>query len=187
MHAKRSLTSRTRCAKSQAGLTTENLSAKSIALKTEDSFKAKLAVLIDDLPDKSLSEHLADMKDSVRYTIQSGDDLYAHNVKQAMDELTSQGYECVKLNNSWGSDGYQGINSFWRDPTTGQIFEMQFHTPSSFDAKMSTHALYEEERQPQTSDTRRAELADRQAEIFHDVPTPPGAPDIQTPTNKGPR
>ena len=45
-------------------------------LKTEDSFKEKLAGLIDEMPDKQLSEHLADMKDSVRYTIQSSNDVY---------------------------------------------------------------------------------------------------------------
>jgi hypothetical protein len=32
----------------------------------------------------------------------------------------------------------------------GQTFEMQFHTPASFDAKMQTHVLYEQERLPDT-------------------------------------
>lgn len=150
-------------------------------LKTEDSLKEKLSGLVQEYPDKPISSHIADIKDSVRYTLQSSADVYAPNVKTAIDQLLSQGYECIKLKNTWGIKGYQGINSFWSDPASGHIFELQFHTPESFNAKMSTHILYEEQRLPQTPLVRQHELAELQQEIFGAVDTPTGAPDIQIP------
>ncbi|WP_445167604.1 WXG100-like domain-containing protein [Mycolicibacterium sp. Dal123E01] len=150
-------------------------------LKTEDSLKEKLSGLVQAYPDKPIASHIADIKDSVRYTLQSSADVYAPNVKTAIDQLLSQGYECIKLKNSWGIKGYQGINSFWSDPASGHIFELQFHTPESFNAKMSTHILYEEQRLPQTPLVRQHELDALQQEIFGAVDTPTGAPDIQMP------
>ncbi|MPZ83009.1 MAG: hypothetical protein GEV28_22500 [Actinophytocola sp.] len=154
-------------------------------LKTEDSFKRKLATAIRENPDLSISEHLADMKDSVRYTMQVDQD-YSGGVQHAVDTLVDQGYEPVKFKNFWGGEGYQGINSMWRDPQTGQVFEVQFHTQDSFDAKMTTHELYEEARLPDTSPADRDRLNRQQDETFNNVPRPPGAENI-SPNNRGPR
>lgn len=41
----------------------------------------------------------------------------------------------VSFKNTFGGDGYQGINTTWRDPSTGHSFEVQLHTPESFAAK----------------------------------------------------
>lgn len=154
-------------------------------LKTEESLKEKLSGLLEEYPDKPLVSHIADIKDSVRYTVQSPADMYASNVRQTMEQLLSEGYECVKLKNTWGVEGYQGINSFWTDPASGHIFELQFHTPESFDAKMSTHVLYEELRLPHTPLDRQQELAVLQEEIFRSVDTPTGATEIQRPQKGG--
>jgi len=147
-------------------------------LKSEDSFKRKLATSIIENPDLTMSEHLADMKDSVRYTMRVDQD-YGGGVQHAVDTLQAQGYEPVKFKNTWGGDGYQGINSMWRDPSTGQVFEVQFHTAESFDAKMVTHDLYEQARLPGVSEAERARLNEQQAEIFRNVPIPPGAENIR--------
>jgi len=154
-------------------------------LKTENSFKEKLFAAIEDDASLSVTEHLADMKDSVRYTLQSSGGTYVQNVAKAIDSLLADGYEPVKFKNSWGQQGYQGINSFWRDPVTGHIFEVQFHTPESFDAKMSTHPLYEEARLPSTSPERVAEVRRMQQELFGAVPRPEGSPDIDLPGSGG--
>jgi len=150
-------------------------------LKTPESFKEKLAGAIEEYPDLSVSEHLEDMKDSVRYTFKSNEATYTQNVNEAISQLKSDGYEPVNFKNFWGKVGYQGINSFWRDSATGHIFEVQFHTPSSFDAKMVTHPWYEEWRQPGIAPEREAELERLQNEVFDTVPTPPGSPDIRLP------
>lgn len=154
-------------------------------LKTEDSFKEKLAGEIIDHPRRSMTDHLLDMKDSVRYTMQSTEGSYAQNVTSAIDSLVADGYEPVKLKNSWGEPGYQGINSFWRDPATGHVFEVQFHTPESFHAKMITHPYYEEERLPHTTPERVAELRRMQNEIFEAVARPVGSSDVGLPPRRG--
>ncbi|WP_234809149.1 ATP nucleotide 3'-pyrophosphokinase [Mycobacteroides saopaulense] len=154
-------------------------------LKAEDSFKQKLFGSIDTYPNLSTAEHLAGMKDSVRYTMQSPEGLYSANTQRAIDNLIADGYEPVKFKNTWDQPGYQGINSFWRDPATGQTFEVQFHTPSSFDAKMQTHPLYEQERLPDISPQTAADLQQQQKRIFDSVPRPSGSSAISLPTNEG--
>nr|WP_199347696.1 hypothetical protein [Mycobacteroides chelonae] len=156
-------------------------------LKAEDSFKEKLFGSLLEDPRMSIDGHLAGMKDSVRYTMQSPEDLYVPNTQRAIDNLIADGYEPVKFKNSWEQPGYQGINSFWRDPASGQTFEVQFHTPSSFDAKMETHPLYEQERLPGISPQRGAELQQQQQQIFGSVPRPPGSSAISLPPNGGQR
>ena len=164
-----------------ARLETGQLVGEEFRLKTENSLKEKLAGSILDHPDRPLAKHLADIKDAVRYTFQTGGPSYASEVQQAARELVLGGYECVKFKNFWGGDGYQGINSFWRDQKSGQVFELQFHTRESFNAKMVTHGLYEESRLPTTEPTRRAELESMQQEIFGSVPVPKGASVLRSP------
>ncbi|MGH3725004.1 MAG: ATP nucleotide 3'-pyrophosphokinase [Mycobacterium sp.] len=154
-------------------------------LKAEDSFKDKLFGSLLEDPRMSIDGHMAGMKDSVRYTMESPEGLYTANTQRVIDNLISDGYESVKFKNSWDLPGYQGINSFWRDPTTGQTFEVQFHTPSSFDAKMQTHPLYEEERLPGISLQRAGELQQEQQQIFGSVPRPGGSSAISLPPNGG--
>ena len=75
----------------------------------------------------------------------------------------------------WGKPGYQVINSTWRDPATGQLFEMQFHTPASFDAMMVTHPIYQVIRLPGQDPAIVADLRAQQDAVFATVPYPPGA------------
>ncbi|WP_200996826.1 hypothetical protein [Mycobacteroides chelonae] len=152
-------------------------------LKTEESFKRKLYTSIVTTPNLSTAEHLSDMKDSVRYTVQSPHELYTANTQQAIDRLVAQGYEPVKFKNTWDKPGYQGINSFWREPTTGHTFEVQFHTPASFDTKTQAHSLYEEERLPDTSPQRANELQQKLNHVFDSVPRPSGSSSISLPPN----
>ncbi|BAX97306.1 hypothetical protein MSTE_01990 [Mycobacteroides stephanolepidis] len=156
-------------------------------LKGEDSFKQKFFGSLLEDPQMSLDKHLEGMKDSVRYTMQSPEQLYTANTQRAIDSLIADGYEPVKFKNTWDTPGYQGINSFWRDPSTGQTFEVQFHTPSSFDAKMQTHPLYEQERLPDTAPQRISELQREQKQIFDSVPRPGGSSQISLPPNGGHR
>jgi hypothetical protein len=57
----------------------------------------------------------------------------------------------VDRRNSWANEEYKGINSRWRVPNTGQLFEVQFHTQVSFEAKEETHWAYEKLRDPATT------------------------------------
>ncbi len=53
-----------------------------------------------------------------------------------------------------GKEQYKGINSRWRVPASRQIFEVQFHTYASFEAKQETHGAYEKMRSRVTNDSR---------------------------------
>ncbi|MFB6508360.1 hypothetical protein ACFC07_40985, partial [Streptomyces sp. NPDC056099] len=147
-------------------------------LKGEDSLKRKLAT--DMLEDVGVdpARALGDIKDSIRYTMEVPSNSYTHGVQQAIDDLQAKGFENVTFKNTWDSAGYKGINSTWRDPISGQTFELQFHTADSFTAKMDGHVLYEKERLPGVSPNELAAIKAEQTELFGKVPVPRGAGDI---------
>ncbi|MEV0225237.1 hypothetical protein [Streptomyces sp. NPDC050704] len=148
-------------------------------MKGEDSLKRKVATAL--LEDARLTPEraLANIRDSLRYTVEIPARDYAHGVQQAVDELRGRGFENVTFKNTWEGSGYKGINSTWRDPATGQIFEVQFHTPESFVAKMDTHVLYEKGRLPGISSDEFAAIQAAQNDLFDQVPVPRGADGIR--------
>jgi hypothetical protein len=77
----------------------------------------------------------------------------------------------VLSRNSWDSSQYKGINTRWRTED-GQLFEVQIHTPESFEAKQLTHGAYERIRSPGTSKAERDELYEFQAEVAAKIPRP---------------
>jgi hypothetical protein len=145
------------------------------ARKGEDSFKRKLADEIAADPLLPMSAHLAELKDAVRYTVGLPEHGYADGARRVIDTMLDHGYEPVKLTNMWGGpEGYRGVNSFWHDPRTGQVFEVQFHTGESFRAKAETHHLYDIERtthDPVERERATGEKDDR----FAQVPVPDDA------------
>jgi len=144
-------------------------------LKGEDSLKRKLATDLAENPDLSLDEAITGLRDSVRYTIEVPPANYADGVARAVDDLRARGFENVTWKPTWNTpDSYKGVNSTWRDPATGRIFELQFHTPESFHAKMATHELYEAQRVPGVPAEEVARLRAEQGEIFRRVDAPPG-------------
>ncbi len=148
------------------------------ALKSADSLKRKVATTLFHAPNVSTGEALARIRDSIRYTVCFSADTYSGAVRDIVTRLWSHGFERLDFKNGWGSDGYKGINSIWRDPVSGRVFELQLHTADSFDAKTVTHALYEQVRLPGTSAAHRSTLEAEQNEIFSQVPVPAGAVDL---------
>jgi hypothetical protein len=160
-----------------ADRTGANMEGLKYRLKEEESFKRKFAGALDEF-DGDVDEALADMKDSVRYTLTLDSDRYTDGVQRSTEMMREAGFEPVKWKPSWGDSGYRGVNSFWRDPSTGQVFEAQFHTPESFSAKMETHGLYDEIRLLPEGDAERVRLENLQDDIFNRVPHPPGAENL---------
>lgn len=141
-------------------------------LKGEDSLKRKLATQLIDEPERTAQSALGKVRDSIRYTVEFPSSHYTPGVQQAVDTLRAQGFESVTFKNTWDSPGYKGINSTWRDPATGRIFEVQFHTPESFVAKMDTHVLYEKGRLPGVTREELDAINAQQNELFDQVPVP---------------
>jgi hypothetical protein len=84
----------------------------------------------------------------------------------------------VDRENSWTKEQYKGVNSRWRVPGNGQLFEVQFHTPASLEAKEITHPAYEKLRIGVPTPAEQRELEDFQKRVTAGVPIPPGATEI---------
>ncbi|MGW7004715.1 ATP nucleotide 3'-pyrophosphokinase [Streptomyces sp. NPDC054933] len=151
-------------------------------LKSPDSLKRKVATSLKESPGQTVDEALAKINDSVRYTLQWPDGTYSSGVAIASTVLSEWRNDSVKWSNTWGrKKGYKAINSAWRAPRSGQVFEVQFHTPESKWAQEATHKLYEEQRLPSTSPERARELQRQQDAIFASVPVPAGAEELTAP------
>jgi hypothetical protein len=97
-----------------------------------------------------------------------------------MRQLEDAGYTNVKVKNTFkpGSP-YKGINTTFGTPD-GQSFELQFHTPESFNTKQNlTHGMYEELRLL-PGDSHKAEklLEKIRAVSDENVPIPDGIQEI---------
>jgi len=142
-------------------------------LKGADSLYRKVATDLADLDVRDVGAALARIKDAVRYTAQMPEGGFTHGVESVVKQLTDAGHAPVSWKNTFGQPGYQGINSAWRSPD-GQVFELQFHTPTSFDVKMAGHDLYEAARLPHVEPAEARRLEDEMRRLFSTVPTPPG-------------
>lgn len=150
-------------------------------LKSPDSLKRKVATAMKEAPGQSVEAALATINDAVRYTLQWPDARYTTGVVAASSHLAAWGNDSVRWKNTWGSSGYKGVNSGWREPRSGMRFEIQFHTPASKWAQEETHKLYEEQRLPGTSPERKKQLQAQQNAIFAAVPVPGGADRLTAP------
>ncbi|MEU7062661.1 ATP nucleotide 3'-pyrophosphokinase [Streptomyces sp. NPDC053429] len=153
-------------------------------LKSPDSLKRKVATSLKEQPRQDVDTVLARLSDAVRYTLQWPDDTYTQGVTTASTLLSAWGNDSTKWSNTWGrTAGYKGLNTGWRAPRSGQLFEVQFHTPASKHAQEVTHLLYEEQRLPSTSPDRKKELQAQQDAVFAAVPVPSGADGLTAPVS----
>ncbi|MQA84487.1 MAG: hypothetical protein GEV03_07655 [Streptosporangiales bacterium] len=151
------------------------------SLKGEESLKRKIASELRPDSDLTPDEAVSDIKDAVRYTMATPPDHYASAVQHAVRELQARGFENVKFpdpGRAWGNpEGYKGLNTAWQDSETGQVFELQFHTPQSFAAKDASRKLYQAQRVA-SDPAEIARLEAEQAKIFRRVEVPPDVDSI---------
>ena len=149
----------------------------------ENSLKGKdrLAEKIDEAMTergRTVDQAVATVKDAVRYTFCYPDDRYTDGVYTDCERLERAGFKHVDRRNSWAAEEYKGINSRWEVPGNGQLFEVQFHTQSSLDAKEETHWAYEKLRDPATSKAEQEHMSAYQREVSSRIPIPAGALEI---------
>ena len=148
---------------------------ENFALKSPDRFKEKLAKMISLEPDVAPGDLAAKIHDGIRYTFLFADPSYSDGVRTVESRLGGEGYALVGHKPSWSAEEYKGINSQWCDPDSGVLFEVQFHTSASWDAKQRTHDSYEKIGNPATAPEERARLRAYQRQVSASVPVPPGA------------
>jgi hypothetical protein len=107
----------------------------------------------------------------VRFTFQYSENTYAEGVRGDVERLEVSGFIKVELRNTWSDDQYKGINTRWREPKSAVLFEVQFHTQASLEAKELTHRAYERIRGT-VRDDERTELKEFQRRVNSTVPSP---------------
>lgn len=177
--AERSITPRLLEISERSGVSMAGLEHRLKALESLQRKVADRVQALDGGPD--VPRALAGVNDAVRYTVTSDDASFVEDVLVVAHELEQAGFEPVRWHLSWPDDGYQGLNTAWRDPVTRQVFEVQFHTPGSFAMKERTHALYEERRLPGIPLARRDQIAAESAWMHGHVTRPPGVDRLATP------
>jgi hypothetical protein len=156
-----------------------------LALKAADRLKLKLAERISLQPGKSADVLASRIHDGIRYTFEYDEQKYTSGTMEAEAVLSGSGYELITRKPSWDSPDYKGVNSQWRDPESNLLFEIQFHTHASWEAKQRTHLAYERLADPRTRPEERERLDAYQKEIAASVPVPPGALEIPYYLKKG--
>ena len=145
--------------------------------KGEDRLKEKVADQLRSTPGLTPMEGLAVISDVLRFTYQYSETAYTAGVRKDVERLEGRGFRQVELRNTWASDQYKGVNSRWREPESGVLFEVQFHTQASLEAKQLTHKAYERIRST-AQDPELAELKEFQRCVNSMTPIPPDVTDI---------
>ncbi|MGW1284631.1 hypothetical protein ACWDBD_17650 [Streptomyces sp. NPDC001118] len=113
------------------------------SLKGLDSLRRKVAVDVNRGAD--INRVLGKVNDLNRYTLTFEPESYTQATQETYGRLTALGYEPMpgSEKNTWQDPVYKGVNTTWQQQESGQKFELQFHTPDSFQAKTDNHELYE--------------------------------------------
>jgi hypothetical protein len=146
-------------------------------LKGKDRLTEKVENYLQSNVDLSTDQAFAKVKDAIRYTFRYQEQHYTERVLSDLERLKGR-FEVVDVRNSWAETEYKGVNSRWRVPDTGQVFEVQFHTQASLEAKEITHWAYEKIRNRDTSNQEREELQDYQRRVSDAIPEPPNVSEI---------
>ncbi len=148
-------------------------------IKGEDSLTRK--IYNDAIKDHAylISDADSNIGDSLRYTMIAGEDNYCNVVQNTLDELQSQGYKVIKYKNTWDNDVYKGINVNLETPD-GKMFELQFHTKSSFYTKETLNHQYYEIARSKTATDAEIEAANSiMKQNTSTIPIPDGVIDFQ--------
>ena len=121
----------------------------------------------------TLEQAVAKVKDSLRYTMSLDEEQYVMGLFAALKSLENKGHGIAEIKNYWDDgDAYQGINVVIRHPD-GFLYELQFHTPMSFEVKQANHDMYDEF-QKETDPEKRYDLFIRMSEAASQIPKPAG-------------
>ncbi len=149
-------------------------------LKTVESTSRKILTDAHDM-EISVKEASENIHDSLRYTFVIEDAVYVDMTRQITDTLIAGGCAVVKFKNFWvqNDSAYKGINALFKSKD-GVIFELQFHTPDSFETKgEKTHAYYETMRSETATEAEKAEAGKLLAAMFELVSIPEGVENLK--------
>jgi hypothetical protein len=147
-------------------------------LKSPERFKEKLAKMIARSPGVPAEELAAEIYDAARYTFLFEPQDYTDGTWLVHRRLKSHGFELEARRNRWESPEFKGIRTRWRDPAHDLAFEVQFHTPASWDVVQRTHGAYLRITDVNTPAAERAQLRARQVAASAATRPPPRSAEI---------
>jgi hypothetical protein len=161
---------------------TRNLAGFEHCFKGADRLKEKVADRVR-TKGRSAAETLAQISDVARFTFEYSEAAYSAGVLKDVERLEAKGFTQVERRNTWEDDQYKGVNSRWREPESGVLFEVQFHTQASLEAKELSHVAYERLRsitgQSPEADQEASELKEFQRRVNSALSIPPRVADIE--------
>jgi len=150
---------------------------KAIAAATGDAGMARreariMARLAEDarVKGRSADKALAAIGDMVRYTFEYPADRYTECVRSDIERLWREGHVELAVRNCWTCPTWKGISTSWQEPATGQLFEVQFHTPQSLAAREATYPAYQRLCDPGTPDAERGAITASLREVYAGEP-----------------
>jgi hypothetical protein len=167
----------------EAGDASRSLVGYEHRFKGADRLKEKVADALRMKPDLTSVQALEKVQDAVRFTFQYDEGSYTSGVRKDTERLEARGFIQVDHRDTWASDRYKGINSRWQEPESGLVFEVQFHTRISYEAKEVTHKAYERIRSGAENPELR-ELEAFQSRACAMIPIPPGDRTRKLPTGE---
>lgn len=143
-------------------------------LKKPDSLTKKI---LGDVEEKGITEEEAasQINDTLRYTMLFESDTFVESVGKVQKELKARGWETYdeKQKNFFSpGDDYDGYNTVVWKPSTGEKFELQFHTPESMRIKSIVHKLYKEIQSTAPESPRRLEIYNEMVAAWKDYQRP---------------
>jgi len=154
-----------------AGATGGKLEGLEFRIKSTDSLSRKID---QDAAEKHITpeEAAKDISDCQRFTMTYSPEEYTAKVGDAIKAAQQAGYQ-PKVKNFWQQgDDYQGINVKLTD-RRGNLIELQFHTPKSFEVKEGRlHKAYETYRELPTGHPDRQPLWNEMVSLSDSIPLP---------------
>lgn len=155
----------------QAGMNMEGLEHR---VKEKDTFLGKIEREYS--PDGNTYE----VKDTLRYTYIAEPNKLVSNTNKAIEAHQDMGYNTVRIKNSWldKRNPYNGVNTIVQAPN-GQKFEVQYHTPESYDTKDQMHKDYEGWRKLNPSSPEAVELRKKMFEQSQGMEVPKNIGEVE--------
>ena len=142
-------------------------------LKTHDSTVRKVRKILKENP--QLKTHQVRISDTLRYTFEVGDEPkgnYVKVVSNVLKRLEHEGHKVIRVKNYWPKgDNYSGVNSILETSSKLQ-WELQFHTPESFQEQKRSHSLYERLRALDTPPAEKQSLFQKMTTPWETIPVP---------------
>jgi hypothetical protein len=144
-------------------------------LKARDRLEAKVSEEMR-VKGRTADEARAAVTDKTRYTFVYPSGSYRAGVRADIERLWAAGCVEIQLRDFREAPVRLGVVSVWREPESGDLVEVQFHTRLSYSARERSFPLYARLREPGTSDAERADLLALQRAIYWCGPAPVPSP-----------